>query len=75
MLKYFHFIIFQSLESTCNPVINKPKPKPKEEPPKEEKKDTGNGENIEDGKKDQAKPAAGDAKKEQTNGPADMDVD
>jgi len=29
----------QSLESTCHPILNKPKPKPKEEPPKEEKKE------------------------------------
>lgn len=27
----------QFLMSTCNPILNKPKPKPKEEPPKEEK--------------------------------------
>lgn len=26
---------YQSLLSTCNPIINKPKPKPKEEPPKD----------------------------------------
>lgn len=38
-------IYFQSLDSTCNPIINKPKPKV--EPPKEEKKDETNGDNME----------------------------
>lgn len=36
-----HFFKFlQTLENTCTPVLNKPKPKPKEEPPKDEKKES-----------------------------------
>lgn len=68
---------FQTLESTCNPIINKPKPKPKEEPPKDEKKEgKTNGEKMDEGgPKEQAKSAAGDAKTEKPNGPAEMDVD
>ena len=70
------------MESTCNPIISKPKPKPKEEPPKEEppketekdaKKDAPaeqkeNAENMEK--------ASGDGKKEGSNPPqSEMDVD
>lgn len=44
-----HFYL-QSLDSVCNPIINKPKPKV--EPPKEEKKE--NKEGDKDGQKDSA---------------------
>ena len=40
-LIYFPLPIFQSLDSVCNPIINKPKPKV--EPPKEEKKENKEG--------------------------------
>ncbi|KAL4230085.1 Heat shock 70 kDa protein 4L [Mactra antiquata] len=66
----------QSLESTCNPIINKPKPKPKEEPPKDNKKDEKKEETKEGEKKEETSKASGDGKTEQsTNGPAEMDVD
>lgn len=68
----------QSLESTCNPIINKPKPKPKEDPPKDDKKDgknENNGEKNEE-KKEETPKAAGDGKSgTSSNGPAEMDVD
>ena len=41
---------FQLLESTCNPILNKPKPKPKEEPPKDNGKDKDKGSNEAEGK-------------------------
>ncbi|WAQ98137.1 HSP97-like protein [Mya arenaria] len=70
----------QSLMSTCNPVINKPKPKPKEEPPKDDKKDAAKDAKTDEQGNKTASPnknanPAGDAKAEQANGPADMDVD
>lgn len=43
------FFLFQSLESFCNPIVAKPKPKV-EPPPKEDKKEQNGGEKKEDGK-------------------------
>ncbi|KAH3839734.1 heat shock 70 kDa protein 4-like [Dreissena polymorpha] len=68
----------QNLRSTCEPIITRPKPKPKEEPPKEDKKGekTKEGDASTNAKQDGTKePAGGDAKPEQANGPAQMDVD
>lgn len=70
----------QTLESTCNPIINKPKPKPKEEPPKDEKKEGGKkeGEGEKKGEEKQDEKAAGDKADEAQKGTAqaaDMDVD
>lgn len=60
----------QSLEFTCNPIMNKPKPKV--DPPKEEKKEEKNGEKMETDSKTSDTPAADSPKTEQKS---DMDID
>jgi len=69
----------ESLQSTCNPIVNRPKPKPpKVEPPKEENKSSNNGTE----ESATSKPAA-DSKqdgpeegtKEEGNSRIDMDLD
>ena len=47
----------QLLDTTCNPVLTKPKPKPKEEPPKDD------GKNGAADKKDEKKAGDGDSPK------------
>ena len=49
--------------STCNPILNKPKPKPKEEPPKEEKEPAATNETG-----DQSKAAGNGETKDATEG-------
>jgi heat shock protein 4 len=69
---------FQALESVCNPILNKPKPKV--EPPKEEKKNDGSANNsagaggdptLPDSSTDGPIPPAGD----QPAKTGDMEVD
>lgn len=76
--------ILQAVETTCYPIINKPKPKPKEEPPKEvEKNGEKDGEKVEiktevktETTMDDTPQAAGDVTTEQSsNGLTDMEVD
>ena len=46
-------LLLQTLETTCYPILNKPKPKPKEEPPKDEPKKEEPQQNAENGAQQQ----------------------
>jgi len=70
------------LLSTCNPIINKPKPKPKEEPPKDgikpaESDGTAatNGPDTNQADDASAKPAAKDCQVDSDDVKADMELD